>query len=149
MYHLTPQYKECHDVYKRNHGRRHYPSYIKDIETFLAGYSSFVEAYNSQTMIHGASDNRLIKSRIADKANNQGKSGGYRILLLCIPNKGEDGEIMQPIDGCVYLLAIFPKKGSLGQANISDDKIADAVAKAMTDIAEGNCVKITKPLKDH
>lgn len=100
-------------------------------------------------LIREVSGNRLIKSRIADKANNQGKSGGYRILLLCVPNKNDTGEIIQPIDGCVYLLVIYPKKGSLGQSDIPDHKITDAVSKAMDDIEAGDCIPLTKAFKDH
>lgn len=65
----------------------------------------------------------LNKHRIANSVSNQGKSGSYRCIAVCLPKQDS-----------IYLGYIYPKTGSQGKDNLDKKdykKIAAAIADAM------------------
>jgi hypothetical protein len=65
----------------------------------------------------------LNKHRIANSVSNQGKSGSYRCIAVCLPKQNS-----------IYLGYIYPKTGSQGKDNLDKKdykKIAAAIADAI------------------
>lgn len=123
----TPQFIKELEKLQRNNS---YSAVLDDVCSFLSD-KSITELHLMVDVLRNAPGTySLNKHRIANSLSNQGKSGSYRCICVCLPK--EDS---------IYLGYIYPKTGSHGRDNLEKEdykKIAGSVqkAKAVDDLYE-------------
>ncbi len=115
----TPQFIKELEKLQRNNS---YRAILDDVCGFLSDKN--VEELHVMVDILSKSPGiySLNKHRIANSLSNQGKSGSYRCICVCMPK-----------EDCIYLGYIYPKAGSQGRDNLEKEdykRIAASVQKA-------------------
>jgi hypothetical protein len=118
----TPQFIKEIEKLQRNNS---YCAVLDDVCSFLADKNieelhQIVDILNKAPGIYS-----LNKYRIANSTGNQGKSGSYRCICMCLPKENS-----------IYLGYIYPKTGSVGRDNLSKEdykRIVVSISKAKAD----------------
>jgi mRNA-degrading endonuclease RelE of RelBE toxin-antitoxin system len=82
------------------------------IEDFFKEHCTFQSVYDSNYFIFSKAGLKINKIRLPNKTMNQGKSGGYRLIVACNP-KTEN----------IVLLSIYPKIGKFAKSNLEDGEL--------------------------
>ncbi|HZV71856.1 MAG TPA: hypothetical protein VFG10_20080 [Saprospiraceae bacterium] len=144
MYHDTDSFKDRLVSFNKSKHKTEYRSHLKDIKKSLEKFDSFEAVYNSHNFIQEfEGGERLIKHEIVDSHNKRGCNNGYRLMILCIPNKDEAGVNVKPMSGKVYLLDIYPKRGTLGAGNLTENRLEELVVGCVKNISTGKCSQFT------
>lgn len=130
----TPQFITALEKLQRNNS---YSAVLDDVCAFLRD-KNIEELHQMVDVLKKAPGiYSLNKHRIANSVSNQGKSGSYRCICVCLPKENS-----------IYLGYIYPKTGSQGRDNLESDdykRIAANVqkAKAADDVYELDLAKKT------
>jgi len=116
--------------------RDEYKSIKHDITKILNGKKP-EELFSYPDMIHQDKNFKIIKLRLLNSASKLSKKDGYRLIYV-INNKKD----------LVCLFYTYPKRGSLGQIDISDNDLADYVEEYINKLGDKTliCHDITKEL---
>ncbi|MFN8322268.1 MAG: hypothetical protein U0T74_06370 [Chitinophagales bacterium] len=116
----TPQFIKQIEKLQRNNS---YSAVLEDVCSFLSD-KNIEELHLMVDLLQKAPNfYSLNKYRITNGVSNQGKSGSYRCICVCLPK--QDG---------IYLGYIYPKAGSQGKENLTKEEfkaIAVSVDKAI------------------
>lgn len=116
----TPHFIKEIEKLQRNNS---YRAVLNDVCEFLADKNT-AELHLMVDIINKTPDIYSVnKHRIANSLSNQGKSGSYRCICVCLPK--EDS---------IYLGYIYPKSGSQGRDNLEKEdykRIAVSVSQAI------------------
>lgn len=87
-----------------------YSSIKKELDVFFTEYASFDQVWKKNYMLYENLFVRINKVRLKNEVQSSGKSGGFRLIIICDNRTHEIG-----------LLYIFPKVGPKGKDNINLD----------------------------
>jgi mRNA-degrading endonuclease RelE of RelBE toxin-antitoxin system len=88
-----------------------YGSLKKEITAFFKQYNSIEKVWDKNYMLFERPDNiRINKIRLENELQNSGKSGGFRIIIICDKR-----------DNSVGLLWVYPKIGPHGSESTNLD----------------------------
>lgn len=85
-----------------------YGTVKKEIDNFFAEYATFNQVWTKNYMLYENSFVKINKVRLENEAQNSGKSGGFRLIILCDSRTREIG-----------LLYIYPKVGPKGKVSVN------------------------------
>ncbi|MBP8115889.1 MAG: hypothetical protein KAY50_11085 [Chitinophagaceae bacterium] len=119
--------------------KKEYSFYLKDIQKALSKFQVFDDAFNAHNFNLEVGGMVQIKHEIKNSNNSRGARDGYRLIFLCIPDKDEDGNLLMPKSGKVYLLDIYPKRGGLETTNLTDDRFVELIELCLNDISNELC----------
>lgn len=105
-----------HDKLSKKKKQKYYQSIDQEIVDFFKAHPDFDSIWSSQTHTYEASGVRVMKIRLPNRTQKQGKSGGYRLILLANSN-----------DQSIALLYIYPKIGPDGKSSIEKSEENDLV----------------------
>lgn len=138
MYFDTKSFNDCLADFKKSKHKTEYKTHLSDVKKSIGKFVSFEAVYNSHNfLLEVASGDRLIKHEAVDTHNKRGSNNGYRVILLCIPYKNDNG--VKPLNGQVFLLYLYPKRGGLQKIALTDIGCSDLIAGCVSDIAGGKC----------
>jgi len=112
----SPDYRKALKEISKKKYSGVYGTVTQEIKNFFKEYSSFESIWHKTFMLFENDIVRVNKIRLENEMQNSGKSGGYRIIVLCDRRTQTVG-----------LLYIYPKVGPLGQLDIPKDKSKDLV----------------------
>ena len=102
-----------------------YGSLHKEICDFFDEYKEFNDVWNKSYMLFEHKEVRINKIRLENQLQNSGKSGGFRIIMMCDKRSST-----------VTLLYVYPKTGPHGLQSLNLDfqkKLVKAYSKAKAD----------------
>ena len=85
-----------------------YGTVEREAKLFFSEYRDFDQVWQKNYMLFENGDVRVNKVRLENPLQNSGKSGGYRMIILCDRRTKT-----------IALLYIFPKTGPYGMSNIN------------------------------
>ena len=104
------------------------------IKNFFIDHNTFEKVYESNYFIQAKAGLKIIKIRLPNKTMNQGKSGGYRLILAC-NSKTES----------IVLLTVYPKLGNLGKSDLETSELTKLLKGLKMDIAENSLKNYSTP----
>jgi hypothetical protein len=87
-----------------------YGTVKQEIADFFSHYSSFDQVWQKSYMLYENAFVRINKIRLENESQNSGKSGGFRMIVICDKRTKT-----------VCLLYIYPKVGPLGMESTNLD----------------------------
>jgi hypothetical protein len=114
--------KLCKEKYKPIYG-----TVKEEITNFLETCNTLELVWEQNEFIDGNNIIRLNKIRLPNRLLTSGKSGGFRILIIC--NKGND---------TITLLYIFPKVGPERMDNIGNNFKKELVKEYKAQLSTGD-----------
>lgn len=87
-----------------------YGSVKEQINIFLKEYSTLAQIWDKNYMLFENETVRINKVRLENPSQNSGRSGGFRLIIIC--DKKTD---------TVGLLYVYPKTGPYGQSKLELD----------------------------
>lgn len=105
----TPSFVACIEKITKKKYSRIYGTLPYEIDQFFKEYTTFEAIWHKNQMIIEHAHIRLNKIRLENPLQNTGKSGGYRIMVLCDKR-----------DESINLLYVYPKVGPLEIKSLLD-----------------------------
>lgn len=97
-----------------------------EIDTFFKEHDTFDKVLSENFMLRDAKFVRLNKIRLDNPLQNSGKSGGFRMIIICDRRTNDVG-----------LICVYPKRGQHGMENTPDDLLKKWVKAYTNDKASG------------
>ncbi|MEM1320893.1 MAG: hypothetical protein AAGG75_11590 [Bacteroidota bacterium] len=114
--------------------KNNYHQVRKDICTVYQDLDDIFEIIKQGTIIKAANDEDkkiLLKSRFPNSAMREGKSGGFRAISIADIEKGD-----------CYFLTVYPKKGKLGQPDLSEQAYVAILTEFIEQVEEGSLIEL-------
>lgn len=105
--------------------KKFYACVDRVINDFFVDNDTFQKVYDSNYFIQAQGGKKIIKVRLPNKTMNQGKSGGYRLIIACNSNTTS-----------VVLLTIYPKLGKLSKSDLETGELTKLLKGLKTNISE-------------
>jgi len=109
-----------------------YGTVNQEIAAFFSHYSSFEQVWQKSYMLYENAFIRINKIRLENEQQNSGKSGGFRMIIIC------DKRTKQ-----ICLLYIYPKVGPLGM----DSTNLEFTKKLVKNYSEAKASGLLKPYR--
>lgn len=122
----SPEFIRAIKILNKPKLKNTYGSIRNELNDFFSQYFTFEAVWNKHYCLSEEGHIRINKIRLDNTKQNSGKSGGYRLIVIC--NKVEE---------TVILLYIYPKTGSHGSVSIEKSSLRKLIKKCLLDKENG------------